>query len=159
MKSNEYIKKALKIKKMKPTELALFTGISDAAFSRYLKGSRQMDDYACYRIADILNIDPNKIITLVNSEREKDVEKKEFWKGKVKEYGFTEIGLLAVILSVFVLAQPVIFQGVINIIATVNNIYYAQFSYQIMCSVRSLNIIIRDLYRPISVQRHLNISF
>lgn len=100
MKSYQYIDLAMKKLNMNSLNLGLYIGISRGALSAYKSGKRQMDDYACYKIAEILDIDPKEIITRSNAEREKDQEKKEFWIERSKEYGAVKKEVLGVLVFI-----------------------------------------------------------
>ena len=98
MKSFDYISELKNKTGYSSYKLSEVSGISQSALSQYLNEGRIMDDFACFKIADMLGIDPKIIIAKANVEREKDVEKNEFWQGKVKEYGFISVSY-AVLLS------------------------------------------------------------
>jgi hypothetical protein len=58
--------------------------ISDAALSRYRKGTRIVDDYAAARIADELKIERYDVMALANAEREKDPARVRYWRKTIK---------------------------------------------------------------------------
>ena len=63
--------------------------------SRYRTGERTIDDYAAAQIAKILDINELIVISIANAEREKTVERVEFWKEKYNSLkGFSSLSLL-----------------------------------------------------------------
>ncbi|MEN2424904.1 hypothetical protein AA0N74_02505 [Chromobacterium vaccinii] len=50
------------------------------AIHNYKSGVSKMDDYHCIRVAQVLGIDPMEIIAAAQEEREKNEEKREFWR-------------------------------------------------------------------------------
>ena len=129
MKSHEYIDLAIKKENISKYKLSLKTGISHGAISRYKSEDRIMDDYACFKIAEILCIDPRKIIARANMEREKDEEKREYWLDKVKELGFISQKMNLVILSIMGLiglGYLIVLPQIHDIIEFVNTVYYVK---------------------------------
>ncbi len=128
MKSFEYIDLAKEKEKLTSYKLAQKTGISESSLSQYKNKKRMMDDFACFKIAEILCIDPRKIVARANEEREKDEEKKEFWKDRIKEYGYITLKMQMVILSLMGTAS-LFYLIVISLFFgsdIPNNIYYVK---------------------------------
>lgn len=61
-------------------EKAKHLKISGNTLSQYKRGERIMDDFACIMVGRQLGIDPMKIIAACQEEREKNQERKEFWR-------------------------------------------------------------------------------
>ena len=82
MKStDEYIneaKRALEIES--DNAFAKWLGVTRAALSNYKGKKSVMDDYVAARVAEALHISPLEVIATANAEREKDTERKDFWK-------------------------------------------------------------------------------
>lgn len=66
------------------TELANLLECSTAQISQYRTKKRTMDDYTASRVADLLGLDPMALIAQANAEREKNEEKREYWKRKAE---------------------------------------------------------------------------
>lgn len=80
MKTTEYLKAAKrKIGVKTSAEMAERLGVTGAAMSRYESGDRVMDDYTAAQVAEVLGIDPLKVIAQANAEREKDVMRAAYW--------------------------------------------------------------------------------
>ena len=81
MKSSiEYLNEALNsIGNPTNREAAKILGIAHNSISLYQSGKRTMDDYACFMVAKILEIDPLTCVSSANFEREKNEIKKQFW--------------------------------------------------------------------------------
>ena len=128
MKSFEYIDLAKEKENITSYKLAYKTGISESSLSQYKNKKRVMDDYACFKIAEILCIDPKKIIARANLEREKDEEKKDFWSDRIKEYGFISQKMNMVILtglSIATLAYLIVINSNF-VLELLNNVYYVK---------------------------------
>lgn len=107
-------------------KFAIESGITRTALTRYNKGNRVMDVYACMVVAEILEIDPIEIITLAEKEREKDQDKKAFWVEKLEKYGqAAAVTLCAVILSFSFSFQEVNADSANN--ETRKNFYYVKY--------------------------------
>ena len=98
MESRKFIISAKKVLGVSGYGLSKIIGLGSGTLTNYEKGRRVMDDYTAFQLAEILDIDPAKIIAVANMDREKDQFKKEFWQEKVKEYGFISTSY-AVLLS------------------------------------------------------------
>lgn len=76
--------------------LSVEMGLTKTAISNYRSGNRKLDEYACFKLAEILNIEPAEIIVNVKAQSEKDEKKRDFWKALKKQ---TKGGLGAVVIS------------------------------------------------------------
>lgn len=74
--------------------MAKWLGVGRAAVSNWRVKRNFIDDYAAAKIAEALGIDPMMVIAAANAEREKDVEKRGYWKKYYERLG----GLAASIL-------------------------------------------------------------
>jgi transcriptional regulator with XRE-family HTH domain len=72
-------------------ELADVLNCSTAQISQYRTKKRIMDDYTAAKLAEILGIDPMRIIAQANAEREKNEEKRAFWMTMAKTACITSI--------------------------------------------------------------------
>lgn len=80
MKTTEYLKAAQrKLGHATNAQTAAQLGVTEAAMSRYASGDRVMDDYTAAQIAEILGIDPIRVIAQANAEREKDAKRAAYW--------------------------------------------------------------------------------
>ncbi|MFT3758303.1 helix-turn-helix domain-containing protein [Thauera sp.] len=80
MNTTEYLAAAKqRIGAENSAEMATRLGVTRAAMSRYESGERVMDDYTAARIAEILEIDPLRVIAQANAEREKDEKRAAYW--------------------------------------------------------------------------------
>lgn len=66
-------------------KLAQHLKITRAAISRYRNYDAHMDNFACYKIAESLEINPHKVLIDIALEKERKEEKREFWKQKLKD--------------------------------------------------------------------------
>lgn len=60
--------------------LAKHWGISDVVLGRYYQEERTPDDFACFKIAETLNLDPAFVIAQIRAENEKDEKKAEYFR-------------------------------------------------------------------------------
>ena len=67
--------------------MAKFLNVSGATISRYMSGDRIIDDYAAAKIAGALGIDAMIVIAAANAEREKTVERKDYWRNFYERLG------------------------------------------------------------------------
>ena len=77
--------------------LGKITGINDARISEYRKGKTIPDNYACFKIAEILNIDAEMLIAQFEAENEKNAIRKEFWKKKAVSMGTSLASIIFVV--------------------------------------------------------------
>ena len=61
-------------------QLAKLLDCSTAQLSQYRQRKRVMDDYTAARVAEMLGVDPLKVIAQANAEREKTDTKRAFWQ-------------------------------------------------------------------------------
>lgn len=54
--------------------------ISEQNLSRYYNGEQSPDDYTCFKIAEILELDPAYVIASIRAESEKNEKKKNYFK-------------------------------------------------------------------------------
>lgn len=94
MKSNEYLRDALNKKRMNGSEFSRYLGVTRSYISKMLSDERNMDNYTCIQVAEILDVDPMLLINMTNAEREKDLDKKEYFEERVKEYGFVSLSFV-----------------------------------------------------------------
>lgn len=79
--SRDYLEEALeKLGDISDTEKAKRLKIAQPTISQYRSGNRKMDDFACIMVGRVLGVDPMKIIAACQEEREKNQERKEFWR-------------------------------------------------------------------------------
>ncbi len=102
--SRDYLLEALeKTPGSSGEEKAKALKISGNTLSQYKRGERIMDDFACIMVGRMLGIDPMKIIAACQEEREKNQERKEFWR----DFRSTLSGLaIAAALGVTTMAAP-----------------------------------------------------
>lgn len=55
-------------------------GISETNLSRYYSEKSSPDDFACFKIAETLNLDPAYVIAQIRAENEKDEKKAEYFR-------------------------------------------------------------------------------
>lgn len=66
--------------------LSIEMGLTRSAVSRYRTHKSFFDDYACFKLAEILEVDARVIMAEMRLIKEKDPEKSEFWKEQLKKY-------------------------------------------------------------------------
>lgn len=54
--------------------------ISEQVLSRYYNGEREPEEFACFKIAETLGLDPAYVIASVKAETEKNEKKKNYFK-------------------------------------------------------------------------------
>jgi transcriptional regulator with XRE-family HTH domain len=79
MKTADYISAAKNLLKINSAELSRRLNVTDASLSRYESGERLPDNYTAMRLAEILKINPLRIIAQAEIEREKTLIKQNFW--------------------------------------------------------------------------------
>lgn len=80
MKTTEYLDAARrKIGAESNADVARALGLSRAALTKYYNGERIIDDYTAARLAEVLGVDPLKVIAQANAEREKDSMRAAYW--------------------------------------------------------------------------------
>jgi transcriptional regulator with XRE-family HTH domain len=80
MKTIEYLDQAkIKLNITSDNAFALKIGVTRSAINGYRHKNNKMDDYVCFKIAEILEINAEEIIAAANIEREKNEKKKAFW--------------------------------------------------------------------------------
>lgn len=86
-----------------------------------------MDDFACIMVGRVLGIDPMKIIAACQEEREKNQERKEFWK----DFRNTLSGLgIAAALGATMTAAPDQAHAYTVKNGSMTNVYYVKFGRQ-----------------------------
>lgn len=101
--------------------------ISGNTLSQYRRGERIMDDFACIMVGRVLGIDPMKIIAACQEEREKNQERKEFWR----DFRTTLSGLgIAAALGVTMVAMPEAAHAYTVNDGSMTNVYYVKFRSQ-----------------------------
>ena len=60
--------------------LAKMWDISEQVLSRYYNGEREPEEFACFKIAETLELDPAYVIASVKAEMEKNEKKKNYFK-------------------------------------------------------------------------------
>lgn len=71
---------------------------SKGKISNYRTGYSKPDDEMCFKLAEILEEEPQAIIAAVRLEAEKEPSKREFWKRQAKKYALTA-GVVAALAS------------------------------------------------------------
>ena len=91
------------------SELAIAIGAKKTAISNYRTGIRKPDVEACFKIAEILNIEPSRVITAIKLEGSTTPEERTFWQRHAKRYGVASVTpfLLVGILTAMGLLAPV----------------------------------------------------
>lgn len=54
--------------------------ISEVVLSRYYSGGREPEDFACFKIAETLELDPAFVIAQIKSETEKNEKKRNYFR-------------------------------------------------------------------------------
>lgn len=60
--------------------LAKAWDVSETMLGNYYNGRRSPDDFACFKIAETLNLDPAYVIAQIRAENEKDEKKAEYFR-------------------------------------------------------------------------------
>lgn len=66
--------------------LSIEMGLTRSAISRYRTHKSYFDEYACFKLAEILELDARIIMSEMRLIKEKDPEKSDFWKEQLKKY-------------------------------------------------------------------------
>lgn len=75
---------------------------SEINISRIRKGTRHPSNEMCFRIAELLELEPSEVIAAIEMEASKDEEKKEFWKNHFFQHGrVAGIAILALCINSF----------------------------------------------------------
>jgi hypothetical protein len=90
--------------------LAKQLGISTSQISNYRNQKIQADDFVAVRMAEVLRLDPIRVIAAIHAEREKNEDKRAFWK-KYSAAAATVTALLSPALAAGTLIQSKIVQG------------------------------------------------
>ncbi|QQZ30784.1 helix-turn-helix domain-containing protein [Thiothrix subterranea] len=100
MKTIDFLDKAKeKLGISRDSDLAKAINCGTGKIANYRTGSRKPDVETCFRLAEILNVEPQAVISAVRAESEVDPEKQRFWMNYAKRYG--------VALSPFILAGTI----------------------------------------------------
>lgn len=73
---------------------------SEINISRIRKGTRHPSNEMCFRIAELLELEPSEVIAVVEMEAAKDEEKKEFWKNHFFQHGRVAMIAIAAVCTV-----------------------------------------------------------
>lgn len=101
MKTIELLNKCKEKLKISSTyALSKKTGMSEQLLANYYRGRNMPDDYACFKIAEILEIDPAFVIAQIKAESEPNAEKRAYFRsfGGASKKAAVNI-VLAVLLS------------------------------------------------------------
>lgn len=60
--------------------LAKHFEVEESGLNNYYAGRRIPDDYACFKIAEILEIDPGYVIATIKAESEKNEKKRDYFR-------------------------------------------------------------------------------
>lgn len=85
--------------------LAKHWDMSEQVLGRYYLGERSPDEFACFKIAETLELDASFVIAKIKSETEKDEKKREYFRvfgGALRKQG---ANILLVLVCVFSLAS------------------------------------------------------
>jgi len=87
--------------------LAKALNVKDNIIGYYYSGERVPDEFACFKIAEVLEIDPAIVIAEIRAESEKDPKKREYFRAFRGACGKAAAGImLALALSVFFANVP-----------------------------------------------------
>ncbi len=87
--------------------LAKALNINQSRIGEYYKGKTIPDDYACFKFAECLEIDPAIVIAEIRASSEKNPEKREYFRAFRGACGKAAAGImLALALSVFFASAP-----------------------------------------------------
>lgn len=78
--------------------LANFLGVNKNRIGHYRTGYSKPDEEMCFKLAEILEEEPQAIIAAVRLDAEKEPSKIEFWKRQAKKYALTA-GIVAALTS------------------------------------------------------------
>lgn len=80
-------------------QLKIYLGItSRSQMSNYRSGKNKPDEEMCFKLAEILEEEPQAIIAAIRLDAEKEPAKIEFWKRQAQRYALTA-GIVAVLTS------------------------------------------------------------
>ncbi len=105
MKTAEYLDQVKeKLNLSSDYQLAREIGVSTGGIANYRKGRNTFDQFVCFQVADILEINPAEIIANIQAERETDKFKREYWLEKAQQFGRAAL-LAGVILGLMIKAS------------------------------------------------------
>ncbi len=112
--------------------MAKYLGVTRGAISNYRNGVSVMDDYAAAKIAGALGIEAMFVIAAANAEREKTVERKDYWKNFYERLGGVAASvLLGVLINVTFIMTPSPVQA--------NEIGHVNTPQCILCKIELMN--------------------
>lgn len=80
-------------------QLRIYLGItSRSQMSNYRSGKNKPDEEICFKLAEILEVEPQAIIAAVRLDAEKEPSKIEFWKRQAQKYALGA-GIVAALAS------------------------------------------------------------
>lgn len=69
-----------KVNKSTPYGLSVVFGIQDNLMYDYFNGKRVIDDYVCFKIAEILGLEASYVVAMIKAESEKSEIKRDYFK-------------------------------------------------------------------------------
>jgi transcriptional regulator with XRE-family HTH domain len=81
-------------------QLAIALGITRAAVSEYRHGNRKPDIFVMSRLAEFTGRRFEEVVALIESERETNEEKKEYWQDFMRRIGATAASLSLILIGV-----------------------------------------------------------
>jgi transcriptional regulator with XRE-family HTH domain len=89
--------------------LSAKTGLSESLLSNYYSGRSSPDDYACFKIAEVLGLDAAYVIASIKAETEKNEAKRNYFRSFSGASRTAVVSIvLAVLLSFSSLTAPML---------------------------------------------------
>lgn len=127
--SREYLEEALTLMgDMSDSEKAKRLKIAQPTISQYRTGARKMDDFACIMVARVLGVDPMRIIAACQEEREKNEERREFWRDFRSTLGSTIVAALVLTSLTAMIPTPALAGTFDMAKEPMTNVYYVKYN-------------------------------
>jgi transcriptional regulator with XRE-family HTH domain len=105
-------------------ELAKALGTGKSRVCHWKTGRNKPDEYICFRIAEILNVEPQAVISAVRLDGSSTPEERGFWEGYAKRYGM--LAVTPLVLAGTLAITTATYSPAINAADSINNtMYYA----------------------------------
>lgn len=97
MKSVKYLENLSKMTGLNDSDLAKALGLTKGAISNYKSGARVMDDEACYKVADMLGLDPVLVVAAAACDRAEKTGQRSVWETFWMSRTATAVALLGLV--------------------------------------------------------------
>jgi len=133
MKTNDYANAIMRREDLATDyKLAKFLGLSFPAVRNWRKKGTTADDKSALKFAEVLGIDPAKVLADIHAERSKTPEERKVWQRIAKQFGHAAALLLIVNLSSGGSGAAQASQSNQGLTESLvpNNVYYVKLQYK-----------------------------